>query len=153
MAYEWYWMSFHVLICHLYIFFGEMSVHVFCPSLIGSFPYCWVLRVLYIFQIQVDRWISSVQSLSRVRLFATPWIAARQASLFITNSQSSLKLKSIKLVMPSSHLILCHPLFLLPPIPPSTTIYFHCQIQSQLDVSTLAQPLHSFCSHFLALPQ
>ena len=57
---------------------------------------------------------SSVQSLSRVRLFATPWIAAHQASLFITNSRSSLKLTSIELVMPSSHLILCHPLFLLP---------------------------------------
>ena len=56
---------------------------------------------------------SSVQSLSRVRLFATPWIAARQASLSITNSRSSLKLMSIESVMPSSHLILCHPL--LPP--------------------------------------
>ena len=57
----------------------------------------------------------SVQSLSRVRLSATPWIAARQASLSITNSQSSLKLTSIESVMPSSHLILCHPLLLLPP--------------------------------------
>ena len=62
---------------------------------------------------------SSVQSLSCVRLFATPWIAARQASLSITISWSSLKLTSIELVMPSSHLILCRPLFLLPPIPPS----------------------------------
>jgi len=53
-----------------------------------------------------------VQSLSHVRLFATPWIAARQASLSITNSQSSLKLMSIESVMPSSHLILCHPLIL-----------------------------------------
>ena len=61
---------------------------------------------------------SSVQSLSRVWLFATPWIGARQASLSITNSRSSLKLTSIKSVMPSSHLILCCPL-LLPPIPPS----------------------------------
>ena len=59
----------------------------------------------------------SVQ-LSRVRLFATPWIAAHQASLSIPNSRSSLKLMSIKSVMPSSHLILCRPLFLLPPIPP-----------------------------------
>ena len=57
---------------------------------------------------------SSVQSLSCVRLFATPWIAPRQASLSITNSQSSPKPTSIKSVMPSSHLILCHPLFLLP---------------------------------------
>ena len=57
---------------------------------------------------------SSVQSLSRVQLFATPWIAARQASLSITNSQISPRLTSIELVMPSSHLILCHPLLLLP---------------------------------------
>ena len=68
---------------------------------------------------------SSVQLLSHVRLFATPWIAARQASLSITNSRSSLKLTSIELVMPSSHLILCCPLFLLPPIPPSTTVGKH----------------------------
>ena len=66
---------------------------------------------------------SSVQSLSRVGLFATPWIAARQASLSITNSRSSLKLMSIKSVMPSSHLILCCPLLLLPPIPPSIRVF------------------------------
>ena len=63
--------------------------------------------------------IRSDQSLSRVRIFATPWIAARQASLSITNSLSSPRLTSIELVMPSSHLILCRPLLLLPPIPPS----------------------------------
>ena len=63
--------------------------------------------------------MSSVQSLSCVWLFATPWIAARQASMSITNSPSLLKLTSIKSVMPCSHLILCRPLFLLPPIPPS----------------------------------
>ena len=67
--------------------------------------------------------ISSVQSLSCVRLFATPWIAARQASLSINNSQSSLRLTSIKSVMPSSHLILCRPLLLLPPIPPSIRVF------------------------------
>ena len=66
---------------------------------------------------------SSVQSLSRVRLFATPSIAACQASLSITNSQSSLKLTSIKSVMPSSHLILCCPLLLLPPVPPSSRVF------------------------------
>ena len=66
---------------------------------------------------------SSVQSLSHVRLFAIPWIAAHQASLFITNSQSSLRLMSIKSVMPSSHLILCRPLLLLPPIPPSIRVF------------------------------
>ena len=65
---------------------------------------------------------SSVQSLSRVRLFVTPWIAARQDSLSITNSRSSLRLMSIK-SMPSSHLILCHPLLLLPPIPPSIRVF------------------------------
>ena len=66
---------------------------------------------------------SSVQSLSRVRLFATPWIAAPQASPSITNSRSSLKLTSIKSVMPSSHLILCRPLLLLLPIPPSIRVF------------------------------
>ena len=66
---------------------------------------------------------SSVQSLSHVQLFATPWITARQASLSITNSWSLPKLMSIKSVMPSSHLILCHPLLLLPPILPGIRIF------------------------------
>ena len=66
---------------------------------------------------------SSVQSLSHVRLFATPWFTAHQASLSITNSQSSVKLTSIESVMPSSHLILCRPLLLLPPIPPSIRVF------------------------------
>ena len=68
-------------------------------------------------------WFSSVQLLSRVRLFATPWIAARQASLSITNLWSSLRLTSIESVMPSSHLILRRPLLLLPPIPPSIRVF------------------------------
>ena len=66
---------------------------------------------------------SSVQSLSRVWLFSIPWITACQASLFITHSRSSLRLTSIESVMPSSHLILCRPLLLLPPIPPSIRIF------------------------------
>ena len=66
---------------------------------------------------------SSVQSLSHVRLFATPWTAALQASLSITNSQRSPKPMSIESVMPSSHLILCRPLLLLPPIPPSIRVF------------------------------
>ena len=66
---------------------------------------------------------SSVQSLSRVQLSDTPWITTHQASLSITNSQSSFKLMSIELVMLSSHLILCCPLFLLPPIPPSIKVF------------------------------
>ena len=66
---------------------------------------------------------SSVQSLSCVRLFATPWTAARQASLSITNSRTLLKLMLIVLVTPSNHLILCHPLLLLPSIFPSTRVF------------------------------
>ena len=67
--------------------------------------------------------VQSVQSLGRVWLFVTPWIAAHQASLSITNSWSSLKLTSTESVMPSSHLILCRPLLLLPPIPPSIRVF------------------------------
>ena len=66
---------------------------------------------------------SSVHLLSRVWLFVTPWIAAHQASLSITITWSSLNLTSIRLVMPSSHLILCHPILLLPPIPPSIRVF------------------------------
>ena len=66
---------------------------------------------------------SSVPSLSHVRLFATPWIAACQASLSIINSQSSPRLMSIESVMPSNHLILCLPLLLLPPIPPCIRVF------------------------------
>ena len=69
------------------------------------------------------RKFSSVQSLCRVRLFATPWTAARQASLSITNSHSLLKLMSIESVMPSNHLILCRPLLLLPSIFASIRIF------------------------------
>ena len=67
--------------------------------------------------------ISSVQSLSRVRLFATPWTAACQASLSFTNSQSLLELMFIESVMPSDHLILCRPLLLLPSILPSIRVF------------------------------
>ena len=66
---------------------------------------------------------SSVQLLSCVRLFVTPWIAARQASLSITISRSSLRLVSIESVMTSRHFILCRPLLLLPPIPPSIRVF------------------------------
>ena len=69
-------------------------------------------------------YISSVQSLSRVRPFATPWTAARQASPSITNSQSLLKLMSVESVMPSNHLILCHPLLIPPSIFPSIRVLF-----------------------------
>ena len=66
---------------------------------------------------------TSVQLLSHVRLFATPWIVAHQASLSITNSQNLLKLMSIESVMPSNHLILCHPLLFLPSIFPRIKVF------------------------------
>ena len=77
----------------------------------------------YILNTYIHIQFSSVQLLSRVRFFATPWIAARQASLSITNTQSSLRLTSIELVMPSSHLILCHPLLLLHSFFPSSRVF------------------------------
>ena len=83
--------------------------------------YTTILNLYAICHIQ----FSSVQSLSRVRLFATPWTAAGQASLSITNSWSLPKSMSIELVMLSSHLILCHPLSLLPPILPSIRVFFN----------------------------
>ena len=92
---------------------------------IGTMLY--LMKFIYINQIRSD------QSLSHVWLFATPWIAARQASLSITNSWSSLRLMSIESVMPSSHLMLCRPLLLLPPIPPKY-IYLYWKT-SQLSVA------------------
>ena len=91
---------------------------------------------------------SSVQSLSRVQLFATWWIAARQASLSITNSQSSLRLTSIKSVMPSSHLILGHPLLLLPPISPSIRV-FSKWVNSSHEVSKVLIITTSFKLHYI----
>jgi len=97
----------------------------FCSDLIISH---WIIRFLYTFMpiicgLRAFLKVSSVQSLSHVQLFATPWIAARQASLSITNSRSSPKLMSIESVMPPSHLILCCPLLLLPPTPPSMRVF------------------------------
>ena len=99
----------------------------------------WILRFYF----------SSVQSLSRVWLFATLWTAARQASLSITISWSSLKLMSIKSVMPSSHLILCCPLLLLLPIiTPSITVFSnestHCMSGQSTGVSALASFLPKY---------
>ena len=90
------------------------------------YTYIYTNTHIYIYNIYTyicKNYHSSVQSLSRVWLFVTPWITACQASLSITSSWSSLKLTSIESLMPSSHLILCHPLLLLPPIPPSTRIF------------------------------
>ena len=116
---------------------GECSFYLFMP------PYqnlhLWILNIdfkyfLWVYLIigvgfliyssdSARGQFSSVQSLSHVQLFATPWITAHQASLSIINSWSSPKLMCIESVMPSSHLIICCPLFLLPPIPPSTRVF------------------------------
>ena len=88
--------------------------------------------------------VSSVQSLSHLRLLATPWIAARQASLSITNSWSSLRLTSIKSVMPSSHLILGHPLLLLPQSLPVSESFPMSQLFAWSGQSTGVSALPSF---------
>ena len=88
-------------------------------TILSSHEYCMrAILSLHLHQHLVSVQFSSIQSLSRIWLFATPWIAAHQASLSITNSQTLPKLMSIESVMPSSHLILCCPLLLLPLIPP-----------------------------------
>ena len=88
-----------------------------------NFIYLLFYFYYFLFIMIYMRQFSSVQSLSRVQLFATPWISAHQASLSITNTRRSLKLTSIESVMPSSHLILCRPLLLLPPIPLSIRVF------------------------------
>ena len=89
---------------------------------LGAFSTAFNLLLSYAQKIKPE-WVSSVQSLSRVQLFVTPWTAACQASLSITNSQNLVKLMSVELVMPSSHLILCHPLLLPPSIFPSIGVF------------------------------
>ena len=104
---------------HYHLQFGTHSFECISwlqPSLSGK------AMKLFFFQ------FSSVQSLSRVRLFVTPWITARQASLSITNSQSSPKLMCIELVMPSSHLILCRLLLLLPQSLPESGSFLMSQL-------------------------
>ena len=102
------------------IFNKIIIVYLFSNMLLWTFLYV-SSAITYVRVLSVQ--FSSVKSLSCLRLFATPWIAVRQASLSITISRSSLKLTSIHSVMPSSHLILCHPLFLLPPIPPNIRVF------------------------------
>ena len=105
--------------------YNKYSLHIEAETTVrvGAYPLDTLRLCTCIWALNNHSRFSSVQLLSRVRLFATPWITARQASLSITNSQSSLKLMSIELVMPSSHLILCHPPLLLPPIPPSIRVF------------------------------
>ena len=107
------------------------------------------MQKLFLTNLGIESWrltsdqIRSDQSLSRVRLFATPWIPARQASLSITSSRSSLRLTSIESVMPSSHLILCHPLLVLPSIPPSIRVFSN--------ESTLLMKWPKYCSFSLSI--
>jgi len=104
---------------------------VFWKKLVSQFTHITAFKIYNYYHdngkalrhLKQKKTVSSVQSLSCVWLFATLWIAARQASLSITNSWSSLKLRSIESVMPSSHLILYCPLLLLPPIPPSIRVF------------------------------
>ena len=99
---------------------GRMAKFLFSLNKRKSYAFPNVILIFFFDDKMLQ--FSSVQSLSRVRLFVTPWIAAHQASLSITNSRSPPKLMCIESVMPSTHLILCHPL-LLPPIPPSIRVF------------------------------
>ena len=113
-----HWLNYYHNGYHKHIHHPQRCPSLFiCKKIFGGkntylkiYPLSKFLRVL-----------SSVQSLSRIRLFATPWISAHQASVSITNSWSSLRLTSIESVMPSSHLLLGHPLLL--PIPPSIKVF------------------------------
>ena len=96
---------------------GHHRALSWAPCAIEQLPTSYLILYMVVYVSQ------PVQSLSRVRLFATPWIAACQASLSITNSWGLLKLTSIESVIPSNHLILCHPLFLLPSILPSLRVF------------------------------
>ena len=110
---------------HVWVLLSVVMYLVLDPRKIFLPQWLWKVRQASLglsFQLGHKSGFSSVQSLSHVRLFATPWIAACQAPLSTTNSRSSLRLTSIESVMPSSHLILCHPL-LLPPIPPSIRVF------------------------------
>ena len=107
-------------VCLLFFFMTLLfKNHSTMLSRVVTVYICLVLMGKKISLSPLNIFFSSAQSLSHVRLFATPWITARQVSLSITNSQSSPKLTSIESVMPSSHLILWSPLLLLPPIPPA----------------------------------
>ena len=102
--------------CSITVFFSPISC---CSYLFSHFSvFCLFWKITQCFNFHSVQFSRSVMSDS-----ATPWIAARQASLSITNSRSSLRLTSIGSVMPSSHLILCRPLLLLPPIPPSIRVF------------------------------
>ena len=118
---SWSNVSFNTIVSILTFFRDDLSIFV-SRVLKSYYLYC-VIVSFSLLCINISVQFSSVQSLSCVQLFATPWIAAHQASLSITNSRSSLRFMSIESVMPSSHLILGRPLLLLPPIPPSSRVF------------------------------
>ena len=126
---DWTEISFHqVAKFYFYIFYFQYYLDYFiCYTYKGKTSLLYLFSTIWFYcgtvYIGIEHSVSSVQSLSHVQLFATPWTAARQASLSITNSRSSLRLLSIESVMPSSHLILCRPLLLLPPIPPRIRVF------------------------------
>ena len=98
-------------------YFVNKSLHLLFCSRDGA-------SLLFQLSMAIYHWkMTSVQLFSRIQLFVTPWTAARQASLSITNSRSLLKIMPMELVMPSNHLILCHTLFLLPSIFPSIRVF------------------------------
>ena len=117
----------------MYLFFPKFPSHPGCHLTLSRVPLKawslnhWTTREVPVLTVFNDSCVS-VQSLSCVGLFVTPWTAACQASLSITNSQSLLKLKSIESVMPSNHLILCHPL--LPSIFPSIRVFSNESVHS-----------------------
>ena len=104
-------------------FWSDKSWWILTDDKVGPFQKCLIFHFDFLLCVCTDSHFNSVQLLSCVRLFATPWIPARQASLSITNSWNLPKLMCIELVMPSNHLILCRPLLLLPPIPPSIRVF------------------------------
>ena len=118
---SWSNVSFNTIVSILTFFRDDLSIFV-SRVLKSYYLYC-VIVSFSLLCINISVQFSSVQSLSCVQLFATPWIAAHQASLSITNSRSSLRFMSIESVMPSNHLILCHPLLLPPSIFPSIRVF------------------------------
>ena len=108
-----------ILLCFTFNVFCRLKV---CSNLVSRRSIGALFPIAFVHFRSVCQF-SSIQSLSRVQLFATPWTAARQASLSITNPQSLPKLMSIELVMPSNHLILCRPLLLLPSIFPNIRVF------------------------------
>ena len=111
------------------------------PSSPHSSPFSlrFIIHFSHCLQCSLSVQFSSVQSLSRVWLFATPWIAAHQASLSITNSRSSLRLTSIESAVPSSQLILCCPLLLLPPIPSRIRVFSNESTNSSYEVAKVLE--------------